>query len=199
MCHFCHGCPSWGGLPVCPCASTLLISNILLLFIRSALTGNKLVSALVPRPSPFTWTCWTSLSLLEEGRLKGKMPYKFQKCIDRGGGKGAGCKQHPGCRAGIPGLTAWAGGWVRRDLRGMSVCMLEHGGPFGGFWGVGGWGGAPRLSTQETIGKGLLSYICKLCFSPPSSLSPFPFPTWVVYIFPLHHPSLSGFWHGIWD
>ncbi len=25
MCHFCHGCPSQGGLPVCPCASMLLI------------------------------------------------------------------------------------------------------------------------------------------------------------------------------
>jgi hypothetical protein len=38
MCRFCHGCPRWGGLPVCPCAFMLLISSILLLFIRSALT-----------------------------------------------------------------------------------------------------------------------------------------------------------------
>ncbi len=67
------------------------------------------------------------------------MPYKFQKCIDRGGREqGAGCKLHPGCRVGIPGLTALAGGWTHRDLCGISVCMHEHGGSLGGFWGAGG-------------------------------------------------------------
>ncbi len=65
-----------------------------------------------------------------------------------GGGKGAGCKLHPRCRAGIPGLTACAAGWMHRDLRGMSLCMHENGGPVGEFWGVGGWEGAPWLSTK---------------------------------------------------
>jgi hypothetical protein len=43
---------------------------------------------------------------------------------------------------------------VRRDLCGMFVCMLEHGRPFAGCGGW--WGSVPWLSTQETVGKGLL-------------------------------------------
>jgi hypothetical protein len=71
------------------------------------------------------------------------MPYNSQKCTDReGGGKGAGCNMHPGCRAGVPGLTACAGGWKHRGPRGMFLCMHEDGGPFGEFWGVWGGGGA---------------------------------------------------------
>jgi hypothetical protein len=63
----------------------------------------------------------------------------------QGGGKGAGCQWHPGCRVGIPGLTAWAGGWVRRDLRGMLLCLcvcLSMGGPLRVLGGGGGGGGS---------------------------------------------------------
>jgi hypothetical protein len=62
---------------------------------------------------------------------------------------------------------------MHRDLRGMSYECIRMGDPLGSpeGWG-GGWGGAPRQGTQSTTGKGLHSYICKICFSPPSSLSP---------------------------
>ncbi len=100
------------------------------------------------------------------------MPYNFQKCTDREGvGNGAGCRLHPGCRAGIPGLTACAGGWGHRDPRGMILCMHENGGLFGEFCGVGGWG---RTTAGHTIDNRERSDFqqCKICFSPPSSLSP---------------------------
>ncbi len=59
---------------------------------------------------------------------------------------------------------------MHRDPSGMLLCMHENGGPFGEFWGVGGHATAEHtIRPQE---KGLLSNICKICFSPPSSLSP---------------------------
>jgi hypothetical protein len=103
------------------------------------------------------------------------MPYNSQKCTYRGGGgKGAGCNLHPGCRAGIPVLTACAGGWKHRDPRGMLLCMHEDGEPSGKFGGVGGWGGAPRLSTQQDHRK-------QVCF-----------PTYVQHASALHPLSLPS-------
>ncbi len=68
----------------------------------SALTGNKLVSALVPRP-PLNLNVLNIPFPLEGGRLKGKMPYKFQKCTDRGGGRGQGADCPRGVEQGYLG------------------------------------------------------------------------------------------------
>jgi hypothetical protein len=73
----------------------------------------------------------------------------------------------------MPGLSALVGGWVHRDLRGMSVCMNVGGGPLGGLWGVGGRGGAPRLGTQESIEK--VSFPTDVKFA--SALRPLSLPT----------------------
>ncbi len=56
---------------------------------------------------------------------------------------------HPGCRVGMPGLTAWAGGWAHRDLRGMFVWMHVRGGPPWGALGGGGAGG--RTTAGYTV------------------------------------------------
>ncbi len=69
-------------------------------------------------------------------------------------------------------MAAWAGGQVRRDLRGMSVCMLEHGGPLAG---SGGWGGGGERATAgytRDHKKRSASYICYYA----SALLPLPLP-----------------------
>ncbi len=88
----------------------------IIVVIRSAHTGNKLVSALVPRPPPLSELAELPFPSFWGWEAERDSALQFQKCIDRGGGKGAGCRRHPRCRAGIPGFTAWAGGLTHRDL-----------------------------------------------------------------------------------
>jgi hypothetical protein len=68
------------------------------------------------------------------------VPINLEKTNPRGGGeRGQGTLSYPRCSVGVPGLAAWASGWV---CGGCVSCLIVHlcvGDPLGGrVVGVGG-------------------------------------------------------------